>query len=145
MQKKQGSFSPIMIMIITGHLANHLSIVSYLGWSRKCTVVPPEQHSAGLLHSLFFEEEVYGLLRYKRQTPQSRHSAKLFLQSSELGLPHRRMCPPPLGFGWVAHSLAGEGVGESQFRRGVIHCGTLRKYVLCERPEGRKNFFQLMK
>jgi hypothetical protein len=25
----------------------------------------------------------------------------------------------------MAHSLAGEGVGESQFRLGDIHCGTL--------------------
>jgi hypothetical protein len=25
----------------------------------------------------------------------------------------------------MAHSLAGDGVGESQFRRGDIHCGTL--------------------
>ncbi len=53
----------IMIMIITGHLANHLSIVSYLSWSRKCTVVPPEQHSAVLLHPLTFEVQVYGLLK----------------------------------------------------------------------------------
>jgi hypothetical protein len=69
--------------------------------------------------------------------PQSRQSAKLFLhniQSSELGLPHpfsrRRVCPPPLfgpGGGRV-HSLAGKGLGESQFRRGDIHCGTL--YIL---------------
>ncbi len=38
--------------------------------------------------------------------PQSRQSAKLFLQSSELGLPHplsrRRLCPP---------TLCGRGVG----------------------------------
>ncbi len=45
-------------------------------------------------------------------TIQSRQSAKLFLQSSELGV-----CPPPLFSGGGAHSLAGEGVGESQFRR----------------------------
>ncbi len=29
----------------------------------------------------------------------------------------------------VAHSLAGEGVGESQFRRGDIHVGTLDIYM----------------
>ncbi len=29
------------------------------------------------------------------------------------------------------HSLAREGVGESQFRRGEIHCGTLYLYVIC--------------
>jgi hypothetical protein len=68
--------------------------------------------------------------------PQSRQSAKLFLQSSELGLPNpspcRRVCPPPLVPGGGAHSLTREGVGESQFRRGDIHCGTLYIYVLCE-------------
>jgi hypothetical protein len=53
---------------------------------------------------------------------QSRGSAKLFLQSLELlGLPYpltrRRLCPPPLVPGGVAHSLAGEEVGEgSQFQ-----------------------------
>jgi hypothetical protein len=37
---------------------------------------------------------------------------------------------PPLVPGRGAHSLAREGVGESQFRRGDIHCGgTL--YILC--------------
>ncbi len=60
---------------------------------------------------------------------QGRQSAKLFLQSSEWGLPHplnrRRVCPPILwsGRGGGAHSLAGEGLGEYQFRRGNIHCG----------------------
>ncbi len=60
--------------------------------------------------------------------PQSRQSAKLFLQSSELGLPQplsrRRLCPPFDSAG-EAHSLAREGAGKSQFRRGDIHCGTL--------------------
>ncbi len=62
---------------------------------------------------------------------QSRQSAKLFLQSSELGLPHpptrERVFPPPhpLIRGGGIRSLAGEGLGESQFRRGYIHCGTL--------------------
>ncbi len=37
--------------------------------------------------------------------------------------------PPPPGSGEWAHSLAREGVGESQFRRGDRHCGSL--YVLC--------------
>jgi hypothetical protein len=39
--------------------------------------------------------------------------------------------PPPLLPGGGAHSLAREGVEESQFRRGDIHCGTLYLYVLC--------------
>ncbi len=42
-------------------------------------------------------------------------------------LTRRRVCP--LWFRGGAHSLAAEGVGESQFRRGDILCGTL--YVLC--------------
>jgi hypothetical protein len=43
--------------------------------------------------------------------------------------------PPPLVPGGGAHSLAGEGVGESEFKRGDIHCGTLGihvQYVLCD-------------
>ncbi len=56
----------------------------------------------------------------------------LFLQSSELGLPHplarRRVCLPPLVRGGGTHSQAREGVGETQFRWGDIHCGTQYKY-----------------
>ncbi len=67
--------------------------------------------------------------------PQSRQSAKLFLQSSESGLPQpltrRRVCPPSPVLGGGAHSLAREGLGESQFRRGDIHCGTFYIYALC--------------
>ncbi len=61
-------------------------------------------------------------------TAQSRQSAKLFLTSSELGLHQtltpRRMSPTPV-LGGGAHSVAREGLLESQFRRGDIHCGTL--------------------
>jgi hypothetical protein len=76
--------------------------------------------------------------------PYSRQSDKLFLQSSELGLPQpltrRRVCPPPLLVpGGEAHSLAREGVGESQFRRGDKYCGTLYKYVLCAPPYQSKS------
>jgi hypothetical protein len=35
--------------------------------------------------------------------------------------PQARVPPPPLVPGGGAHSLAAEGVGESQFRRGDIH------------------------
>ncbi len=41
-------------------------------------------------------------------------------------------CAPSLWFRG-AHSLAGEGVGVSQFRRRDIHWGTLNIYVLCTR------------
>ncbi len=62
---------------------------------------------------------------------QSIQNTKLSLQSLELGLPPhsltcRRVCPPPLVQGGRStHSLAVEGVGESQFRRGDRHCGTI--------------------
>ncbi len=53
-----------------------------------------------------------------------------------IGLPQpltrRRVGPPPLVPGGGGHSLAREGVGESQFRRRDIHCGTLYIYVLCD-------------
>jgi hypothetical protein len=45
--------------------------------------------------------------------------------------PHASVPPPPLVPGGGVHSLAIEGVGESQFRRVDIHCGTLYIYVLC--------------
>jgi hypothetical protein len=65
---------------------------------------------------------------------QSRQSAKLFLQSSD-GIGTRRLCfvpPRPLWFGGEGHTRWRErGVGESQFQRGDIHCGTLYIYVLC--------------
>jgi hypothetical protein len=64
---------------------------------------------------------------------QSRQSANLFLKSSELGLPQpltrRRVPPLPPVLGGGAPSLAREGLGESQFRRGDIHCGTLYIYT----------------
>jgi hypothetical protein len=39
--------------------------------------------------------------------------------------------PLPLLPGGGAHSLAREGVGESQFRRGDTHCNSLRMWLLC--------------
>jgi hypothetical protein len=61
--------------------------------------------------------------------PQSRQSAQLFLQSSELGLPHpltrRRLCTP-LWFREEGHTRLWER--ESQLRRGDRHCGTLGIY-----------------
>jgi hypothetical protein len=60
--------------------------------------------------------------RGNQDRAQSRQSAKPFLKSSELGLPQlftrRRVFPPVLGEG--AHSLAREGLGEYQFRRGGL-------------------------
>jgi hypothetical protein len=63
----------------------------------------------------------------------------LFLRSSEMGLPQpltrRRVClpPPPPGSWGGAHSLAREGLGESQFRRGDLHGGTLFTYEFVPR------------
>jgi len=62
----------------------------------------------------------------------STEEAEFFLQSSELGLSQpltrRRVCPPVLG-GGAQHSLAREGLGESQFRRGDIHWGHIQSLV----------------
>jgi hypothetical protein len=45
--------------------------------------------------------------------------------------PHPQVSvPPPLPVPWGgAHSQAREGLGEPQFRRGDIHCGTFSIYV----------------
>ncbi len=60
---------------------------------------------------------------------------RLFLQSSELGLPHPltpwRVCPLPLWFRGGTHSLGREGVGGSQFGRRNWRYGTLGICVLC--------------
>ncbi len=46
--------------------------------------------------------------------------------------PHpQASAPPPLWFQGKGTLASGKGVGESQFRRGDIHCGTLYIYVLC--------------
>ena len=46
--------------------------------------------------------------------------------------PHPQASVPPLPvLGGGAHSLAREGLGESQFRRGCIHCDNLYIYALC--------------
>jgi hypothetical protein len=43
---------------------------------------------------------------------------------------------PVVGVGTppTPHPQAREGVGDYQFRRGDIHCGTLNVYVLCGVP-----------
>ncbi len=68
-------------------------------------------------------------------TPQSRQSAKRFSSRWNWDSPFpfscRRVCPPPVGPGGRAHSLAAKGVGESQFQQGDIHCGALYIKVLC--------------
>jgi hypothetical protein len=45
--------------------------------------------------------------------------------------PAGECAPYPSVPGGGAHSQAREGLGESQFRLGNIHCGTLYIYVLC--------------
>jgi hypothetical protein len=46
------------------------------------------------------------------------------------------VCPhPPRFWGGGAHSLAREGLGESQFQRGYIHCGTLTVVTIKEISE----------
>jgi hypothetical protein len=54
-----------------------------------------------------------------------------FFLVAKLGPPHsltRRQCVPPLFGSGGTLSLAGEGVGESQFGRVDKHCGTLGIY-----------------
>ncbi len=76
---------------------------------------------------------------------QGRQSAELFLQSLELGRPHApttasQCALPPVVQGGGAHSLAGEGVGGSQFRLGDTHCGTLciMKFVVLSVAPNRR-------
>ncbi len=62
---------------------------------------------------------------------------QVYVPASELGLPHpltRRRVSPPLIPCRGAHSLAGEGVGGSQFRRGDVRCGTLYVYMYSVLP-----------
>jgi hypothetical protein len=66
-------------------------------------------------------------------SPQSRQSAKLFSSRRNWDSPNPSLAgdcaSPPFGSGGRG-TLAGErGAGESQFRRGDIHCGTLYIYV----------------
>jgi hypothetical protein len=70
-----------------------------------------------------------------KNQPQTRQSVKLYLQSSELGLPQpvtrRRVCPPPRF--WGEDTLAGErGVGRVPIpARGHTLWYSLYIYVLC--------------
>ncbi len=107
-------------------------------------------YNNGVLKYVF----IYVFLWLQGSLPQSRQSARLFLQSSELGtsppppnpLTLRRVCPPPtLVSGIGAHSLAGEVVGGSQFGRGDRHCGTLGIYALCGREASNPNHFMSVK
>ncbi len=54
-------------------------------------------------------------IRIQLGSAQNRQSAKIFLQSSELGPPHplsrRRVCPPPFGPGGEGTLGCGRGVG----------------------------------
>jgi hypothetical protein len=66
---------------------------------------------------------------------QSRQSAKLFSSRRNWDSPNPspagECAPPPSGSWGGAHLLAREGVGQSQFRRGDMLCGTIYIYVLC--------------
>jgi hypothetical protein len=85
--------------------------------------------------SLQHQQKFFTMKRYCKNStrgqghPQSRQSAKLFLQSSELGLPHpltgRRVCVP------LPPLVPGGGGGGHTGRRDR-HSGTLGKYVLCD-------------
>jgi hypothetical protein len=78
---------------------------------------------------------------FTARSPQRRQSAMLFLQSSELGPPPHPQpsVSPPLVPGGT-HSLAGEGVGGSQFGRGDRQCGTLDIYICTLRKSRTSSF-----
>ncbi len=65
--------------------------------------------------------------------PQSsRQSARIFLQSSELGPPTPSPvgeCLPPFGSQGAPALTCGKGGGGSQFGREDRHCGALQKYM----------------
>jgi hypothetical protein len=92
-------------------------------------------HYAMRMYTVVYGTSVETVIISLRAQAQSRQSAKLFLQSSELRLPHPSAAgacaPPPLVPGGRGTPASGKGVGESQFQRGDIHCGTLYLYVLC--------------
>jgi hypothetical protein len=84
-------------------------------------------------------ESCKGLCEY--QSSQSRQSAKLFSSRRNWDSPNPSPageCAPPPVLGGGAHSLAREGLGESQFRRGDIHTGTLHIYVRTLWWEGKE-------
>jgi hypothetical protein len=89
------------------------------------------------------------LVQTRGLAAQSRQSAKLFLKSRNWDSPNPSPAgecapsPPPV-FGGGEHSLAREGWGESQFRRGYIHCGTLYIYVLCGKPYRRVTLLSML-
>jgi hypothetical protein len=109
-----------------------------IGWD-PATPPPPPTHPPAF--GLVYEGAIYwpakkddislklpgtNIILIRENRSQSRQTASLFLQSSELGLP-----TPSPGFRGGHTRLRG-GVGESQFGRGDIHCGTLGIYVLCQ-------------
>ncbi len=72
---------------------------------------------------------------YSVHISQSKQSDRLFLQSSEMGLPHPltegECAPPPPGSGGGGTLACARGDMGFKFRRGDRHCGTLDIYVLC--------------
>jgi hypothetical protein len=101
---------------------------------------PPPRHSVLLpasqqhLRLLYLSNRGdYGRIMYFSYRVTEQQSAKLFSSRRNLDSPNPspagENAPPPLVPGGGAHSLAREGVGESQFRRGDIHCIVLCKYM----------------
>ena len=82
---------------------------------------------------VLFLDDVYIPPGLKNLGPQSKQSAKLFSSrrnwDSPNSSPSGECDPPPLVPRGGAHSLASERVGESRFRRGNRHCGTLSAYI----------------
>jgi hypothetical protein len=99
---------------------------------------PPLSWNSRRLYSVYME----GVERAREGGQKAQSSRVLCFFSSRWNwdFPNpspARECANPLVPGGGARSLAREGVGESQFRRGDIHCGTL--YIcICTLWVGRK-------
>jgi hypothetical protein len=84
-----------------------------------------------ILQSTYVQKTMVTVLTIQEQTvwSQSRQSAKRFSSrwnwDSPTPLAVGECAPPPFGTGGRAHSLAAEGVGESQFQRRDIYCAAL--------------------
>ncbi len=79
-----------------------------LMWPRKVMV---RSWCVHCVHCILYNRIHLADFMFLLYTEQSRQSARLFLQWSELGpLNCRRVCPPSFGSGGGGHSPAGEGV-----------------------------------
>ncbi len=93
-----------------------------------------------ILYSVHYDTHPVGI----SMDAQSRQSAKLFLQSSELGVPHPspagECAASPLVHGGRGTLVCGKGVGEFQFRRGAYTVVLFIYTYFVVRSEGQTVF-----